>query len=67
MSITFTDKPIPVRTDLGEGYILYVKDNQMWENDEFAVVLEETGNIRHFNTTQITVIKNDTYGIKNNQ
>ena len=56
---------IPVNTPHGEGYIMYVNDSGGFENDVFCVVLCETGNIKHYNTTQITVIRNQTYGIEN--
>lgn len=63
MIIHCFDIPIPVITELGDGFILYVKSNGMFDNDEFTVVLSETGELRHFLTTQIRVQKNFTYGI----
>lgn len=63
MIIHCFDQPIPVTTDLGSGYILYVKWNGIYSNDEFCVVLSETGELRHFTTTQLRVEKNFTYGI----
>lgn len=62
--VTFTPYPIPVTTPCGDGYILYVKDNGMFENDEIAVVLDDGGSLKHFNTSQIKVWHNETYGIK---
>ena len=56
--------PIPVATPLGNGYVLYVKENGMWENDVFTVVLEEGGGIKHFTSEQVKVWKNATYNIK---
>jgi hypothetical protein len=56
--------PIPVTTPMGDGYILYVRDGGTWENDIFAVVLTECGNIRHFRSDQINVWANATFGIK---
>lgn len=61
--VTFTPYPIPVTTPLGDGYILYVKENGMLENDEVAVVINDGGGIKHFNTGQIKVWHNATYGI----
>lgn len=62
MTIYAFDQPIPVNTDLGSGYILYVKSNGMYQNDEFCVVLEN-GDLRHFITTQLKIQRNETYNI----
>ena len=56
--------PIPVITPMGSGYILYVRDGGMWENDIFAVVLEDGGSINHFTSEQIKVWHNATFNIK---
>ena len=56
--------PLPVVTPLGNGYVLYLKDGGMWENDIFTVVLEEGGFIKHFASDQITVWHNATFNIK---
>lgn len=63
MIIHCFDQPIPVTTDLGDGYMLYVKSNGMFENDEFTCVLNDTGEIKHFLSSQIKVWSNSTYGI----
>ena len=56
--------PIPVITDSGEdGYAIYVESSGMFENDVWCVVLCEKGIIRHYNTSQIKVHKNATFGI----
>lgn len=57
-------KPIACTTPLGEGYIWYIKDNGMYENDEFTVVLLDGGAVRHFTSDQIKIWSNDTYTIK---
>lgn len=57
--------PIPVKTELGYGYLLYVRDGGTFCNDVFAVVIENDGIIRHMTTDQFCVIQNDTFGIKN--
>lgn len=57
------ENPIPVTTDLGDGYILYVRSNGMFENDEFCCVLKEDGSVRYFLATQIKIWFNATYGI----
>ena len=62
--ITFCPSPIPCKSPLGDGYIIYIKDNGMFENDEATVVLLEDGSIKHFDLTTINVWHNETYGIK---
>lgn len=57
--------PIPVKTPLGYGYLLYVQSAGTFCNDIFAVVLEKDGVIRHMLTDQFSVICNDTFSIKN--
>ena len=61
--ITLVDRPIPVITPLGDGYILYITPSGFLENDEITVVLEKGGEIRHFTSDQIKVWKNATYKI----
>lgn len=56
--------PLPVVTPMGNGYVLYVRDGGMWENDIFTVVLEDGGNIKHFTSEQIKVWQNATFDIK---
>lgn len=60
---TFAPHPIPVTTPLGDGYILYITPGGMYENDEITVVLLKGGEIRHFESGQIRVWVNSTYGI----
>lgn len=57
-------KPIPVVTPLGSGYAIYVTSSGMFENDEVCVAMDENGQWRHFNTSQIRSWHNETYGIK---
>jgi len=57
-------KPIPCTTPLGDGYIWYIKDNGMFENDEFSVCLCADGTVRHFSSDQVKIYFNETYGIK---
>lgn len=59
--------PTPVVTDLGDGYVWYIKSNGMLENDEVAVILTESGEVKHFTTAQIKIFYNATYGIKKKQ
>lgn len=42
--------PIPVHTDIGYGWLMYVRDGGTWSNDIFAIVLEKDGVIRHMRT-----------------
>lgn len=60
---TFAPFPIPVVTPKGSGYIVYVKCNAMWENDEVCVAMDDGGQYFHFNTGQLSAYKNATYGI----
>jgi hypothetical protein len=55
--------PLPVKTDLGEGYALYVQTGGTFENDIWCVVLDD-GKIRHFRTNQLRCVDNGTFGIK---
>jgi hypothetical protein len=56
-------QPVPVLTPLGAGYILYVKTSGMWENDIFTVAMESDGQLLHFQTSQLKVWRNETFGI----
>jgi hypothetical protein len=57
--------PIPVLTDIGHGWIMYVRDGGTWSNDIFAIVIEKDGVIRHMRTDQFKVLQNNTFDIKN--
>jgi hypothetical protein len=61
--MSFPPYPIPVTTPLGDGYILYINPGGMYENDEITVVLLEGGHIRHFESDQVKIWVNSTYGI----
>jgi hypothetical protein len=56
--------PLPVVTPLGDGYVIYITNGGMYENDIFTIVLEEGGYIKHFRSDQIKVHQNLTYDIK---
>jgi hypothetical protein len=59
------NKPIPVITERdGDGYAIYVESSGMYENDIWCVVLCENGIVRHYNTSQIRIHYNSTFGIK---
>jgi hypothetical protein len=57
--------PIPVSTDIGYGWLMYVRDGGTWSNDIFAVVLEQDGVIRHMRTDQFKILQNPTFDIQN--
>lgn len=57
--------PIPVKTDIGYGWLMYVRDGGTWSNDIFAVVLEKDGVIRHMRTDQFAILQNNTFDIQN--
>lgn len=61
--MSFAPHPIPVTTPLGDGYILYITPGGMYENDEITVVLLDGGHIRHFESDQVKIWVNSTYGI----
>jgi hypothetical protein len=56
--------PIPVITPLGDGYVWYVKENGIHENDTFAVILKDGGKIMYFLSNQIRIHCNLTFDIK---
>lgn len=61
--ITFAPYPIPCVTELGDAYLIYVQSSEMYENDIWTCCLCETGEIKHFNTSQIRIYKNQTFNI----
>jgi hypothetical protein len=54
-------QPYSVHTPLGDGMVMFVTDYGWNENMVWTVVLKETGQVRHFQTTQITIQKNHTW------
>jgi hypothetical protein len=64
MSIAIFDIPVPVVTEIGNAYLLYVKSNGFLEEDEFACVMQKDGSIKHFTSSQIKIWKNATYKIE---
>jgi len=62
--ITEFRNPIPVITPLGGGFAIYVRDGGTFENDVWAVALENGGAIRHFRTDQLRIYKNATFDIE---
>lgn len=58
-------RPIPVKTDMGDGMAIYVSDSGTFANDVWAVVLGD-GRVRHFRSDQIRMEKNSTFNIDPN-
>jgi hypothetical protein len=59
--------PIPITTPHGLGYAIYVSNSGTFDNDCWCIVLKETGEIKHYNTSQLKMVKNGTFDIKNIQ
>ncbi len=58
--------PVLVQDENGnqvEGYAIYVQSSGMFENDIFCVTLCNGGQIRHYNTSQVKIHHNATFGI----
>ena len=62
--ITEFRNPMPVISPLGGGFAIYVRDGGTFENDVWAVALEDGGAIRHFRTDQLRIYKNATFDIE---
>lgn len=60
--ISFFPFPYPVATPLGEGYAIYVTPAPLYENDVWAVQLDDS-RILHFSTNQLRGVPNGTYDI----
>ena len=57
-------QPIPVVVEGNkDGYAIYVSNSGMFENDVWCVVLCEGGVVRHYQTDQIKIWANATFGI----
>lgn len=63
--ITFCPYPVPVVVETDkDGYLLYVQSGQQFENDIWCVVLCDGGIVKHYNTSQVRIFNNATFGIK---
>lgn len=60
--ITELRQPIPVKTPLGEGIVLYVRDNGPSSNDTWLVALDD-GRFLHFLNTDCVSVGNATFGV----
>jgi len=58
-------RPVAVKTPLGLASVWYVESGGAYFNDIFAVVLEDTGEIKHMRSDQLVVLENPTMDIKN--
>ena len=56
--------PIPVVTECGGGYAIYVRWGGTFENDIWAVAMEDGGDVRHFRSDQIKIYGNATFDIE---
>ncbi len=54
---------IHVDTPLGRGHAIFIIDYGMHQNSCWVVVLEKDGVVKHFDTNDIIVCTNYTYGI----
>lgn len=63
--ITFIPYPLEViiETDK-EGWLLYVQSGEQWNNDIWTVVHKGGGIVRHYQTKDVLVVANATFGIE---
>ena len=57
------DPTILVDTPLGRGHAIFVIDYGMHQNTCWVVALKETGIVKHFDSNDIVIAVNYTYGI----
>jgi hypothetical protein len=57
------NNPIPVTTKSGAGYLWYVSDSGLHENDVYTVILKKGGRVIHCSSEQIRVNCNSTFDI----
>ena len=55
---------MPVLTPVGDGYAIYVESSRVFDNDVWTVCMCKDGSIKHFNTSQIRMWQNATFGIE---
>jgi hypothetical protein len=55
-----------VTTPHGDGQVLFLMDYGVHENTIWIVTLEETGEIKHYNSNQLKICKNYTININSN-
>jgi len=54
--------PMPVRTPLGDGMAVYVRESGTFANDVWCVALND-GSLRHFRVDQLEMEPNATFDI----
>lgn len=63
--ITFAPNPIPIHVaGLGDAWLIYIKSNGMFEDDEACIALMNGGQWRHVTTSMIKSWHNATYSIQ---
>jgi hypothetical protein len=55
-----------VTTPHGDGIVLFLMDYGPQENTVFVVALEKDGVIKHYNSNDVRLCKNDTFNINKN-
>jgi hypothetical protein len=55
-----------VTTLHGDGVVLFIMDYGPHENTIFVVALEESGMIKHYNSNDVKLCKNNTFNINTN-
>ena len=55
-----------VTTPHGDGIVLFLMDYGPQENTIFVVALEKDGVIKHYNSNDVKLCKNDTFNINKN-
>lgn len=55
-----------VTTPHGDGIVLFLMDYGPQENTVFVVALEETGLIKHYNSNDVKLCRNNTFNINTN-
>jgi hypothetical protein len=67
MSLIYEVKQILwVTTPHGDGIVLFIMDYGPHENTIFVVALEENGMIKHYNSNDVRLCKNNTFNINKN-
>jgi hypothetical protein len=52
-----------VTTPHGDGVVLFIMDYGPHENTIFVVALEDTGLIKHYNSNDVKICRNNTFNI----
>lgn len=66
MNIHEIQQVLWVETELGIGIALFLMDYGMQNNTVWVVALEDTGEIKHFDSNQIRLCKNHTINLRCN-